>query len=79
MTSDDQPAGRAADGYRWIVLTNTTVGILMVTINSSIVLISLPAIGRRGVPGDRPAGQNTRVCPGDGSAGRPAERARGRS
>ena len=46
MTSDHQQVGRAADGYRWTVLTNTTVGILMVTINSSIVLISLPAIFR---------------------------------
>jgi hypothetical protein len=46
MTSGDQPAGRAADDYKWIALTNTTVGILMVTINSSIVLISLPAIFR---------------------------------
>jgi MFS family permease len=34
------------DRYRWIALTNTTLGILMVTINSSIVLISLPAIFR---------------------------------
>ena len=31
-------------GYRWIVLSNTTLGILMATINGSIVLISLPAI-----------------------------------
>jgi MFS family permease len=30
--------------YRWVALTNTTVGTLMATINSSIVIISLPAI-----------------------------------
>lgn len=30
--------------YKWIALSNTTLGILMATINSSIVLISLPAI-----------------------------------
>src|SRR5215467_2975682 len=30
--------------YKWIVLTNTTLGALMATINSSIVLIALPAI-----------------------------------
>jgi MFS family permease len=30
--------------YKWIVLTNTTLGMLLATINSSIVLISLPAI-----------------------------------
>lgn len=32
--------------YKWIALTNTTLGILLVTINSSIVIISLPAIFR---------------------------------
>ena len=32
--------------YKWIALSNTTIGILMATINSSIVLISLPAIFR---------------------------------
>lgn len=30
--------------YRWIALSNTTLGMLMATINGSIVLISLPAI-----------------------------------
>ena len=30
--------------YRWIALSNTTLGMLMVTVNGSIVLISLPAI-----------------------------------
>ncbi|GAB4003483.1 MFS transporter [Nocardioides ultimimeridianus] len=30
--------------YRWVALSNTTLGILISTINSSIVLISLPAI-----------------------------------
>ena len=33
-----------ADRYKWIALTNTTLGIFMATINSSIILISLPAI-----------------------------------
>ncbi len=32
--------------YRWVALSNTTLGVLMVTINSSIVIISLPAIFR---------------------------------
>ncbi len=32
--------------YRWVALSNTTLGVLLVTINSSIVLISLPAIFR---------------------------------
>jgi len=30
--------------YRWVALSNTTIGMLLATINSSIVLISLPAI-----------------------------------
>ena len=43
-------AGRSAqstpggDGYKWIALSNTTLGTLMATINSSIILISMPAI-----------------------------------
>jgi len=32
--------------YRWVALSNTTIGMLMATINSSIVIISLPAIFR---------------------------------
>lgn len=32
--------------YKWIVLSNTTLGILLASINASIVLISLPAIFR---------------------------------
>jgi MFS family permease len=38
-------AGRS-DRYKWIALSNTTLGILMVTINQSILLISLPALLR---------------------------------
>lgn len=30
--------------YKWVALTNTTLGMLMATIDSSIVLISLPVI-----------------------------------
>ena len=40
---------RTRDGaihYKWIALSNTTLGILMVTINQSILLISLPALFR---------------------------------
>ncbi|TDZ43828.1 MFS transporter [Mycobacteroides franklinii] len=32
--------------YKWVALSNTTLGVLLATINSSIVLISLPAIFR---------------------------------
>lgn len=34
------------DHYKWIALSNTTLGMLMATINSSIILISLPGIFR---------------------------------
>jgi MFS family permease len=45
VTSEEAgPAGH--DRYKWIALSNTTLGILMVTINTSILLISLPAIFR---------------------------------
>jgi EmrB/QacA subfamily drug resistance transporter len=37
----DRPVGPA---YKWIALSNTTLGVLMASIDSSIVLISLPAI-----------------------------------
>ena len=33
-------------GYKWVALSNTTLGVLMATINSSIVIISLPDIFR---------------------------------
>jgi MFS family permease len=35
-----------ADRYKWVALSNTTLGMLVATINSSIVIISLPAIFR---------------------------------
>jgi MFS family permease len=41
---DSEP--RRGIPYKWIALSNTTLGILMVTINQSILLISLPAIFR---------------------------------
>ena len=55
MVSDLQVATRARRGggwgrdhphYRWVALSNTTLGVLMATVNSSITLISLPAIFR---------------------------------
>ena len=41
---DDDIGGRA--NYKWIALSNTTLGTLLATVNASIVLISLPAIFR---------------------------------
>src|ERR1700760_1354823 len=37
---------RRGGNYKWIALSNTTLGILMVTINQSILLISLPDLFR---------------------------------
>jgi len=34
------------DRYKWVALSNTTVGILAATVNASIVIIALPAIFR---------------------------------
>lgn len=36
----------ASPGYKWVVLSNTTLGVLIATINSSILLIALPDIFR---------------------------------
>ena len=41
QTAADRPIG-----YKWVVLSNTTLGMLAATINSSILLISLPAVFR---------------------------------
>src|SRR6201996_3081679 len=53
MNSDSVEVGagmpaKAGPGprYKWIALSNTTLGVLMVTINQSIVLIALPDIFR---------------------------------
>jgi MFS family permease len=47
------------DRYKWIALSNTTIGTLMATIDSSIVLISIPAIFR-GIGINPLAASNTR-------------------
>jgi MFS family permease len=55
ITTNGREPERAPDGareagrsvhYKWIALSNTTLGILMVTINQSILLIALPDIFR---------------------------------
>src|SRR5213595_3480070 len=48
-TGTGQPAvpGRLrSTHYKWVALSNTTLGILSATVNGSIVIISLPAIFR---------------------------------
>jgi MFS family permease len=42
----DGTAGRRGDRYKWLALSNTTIGMLAATVNASIVIISLPAIFR---------------------------------
>jgi MFS family permease len=32
--------------YKWIALSNTTIGVLMASINGTIIIISLPSIFR---------------------------------
>lgn len=39
----DRPPG---PGYKWVALSNTTLGVLIATMDASIVIISLPAIFR---------------------------------
>jgi MFS family permease len=42
----DQGANARGKNYKWIALSNTTLGVLIITINQSILLISLPALFR---------------------------------
>ena len=49
--------------YKWIVLSNTTLGTLLATINASIVLISLPAIFR-GIGSTRWRRATSAICCG---------------
>jgi len=42
----DRAEANDSDRYKWIALTNTTIGILLATIDSSIMLIALPDIFR---------------------------------
>jgi hypothetical protein len=49
--------------YKWVALTNTTLGMLMATINASILLIALPDIFR-GIHIDPLAPGNTSTCSG---------------
>src|SRR6266849_4204900 len=43
---DRMPGQVESKNYKWVALTNTTIGTLMVTINASILLIALPDIFR---------------------------------
>jgi MFS family permease len=40
------PGAPADDGYKWVALTNTTAGVLLATIDASILIIAMPDIFR---------------------------------
>ncbi len=44
--TDGGPPATHPERYKWIALSNTTLGVLMAVINQSIVIIALPAIFR---------------------------------
>ena len=46
VPAGERPAATVGPHYKWIALSNTTLGVLMATINQSIVLIALPDIFR---------------------------------
>ncbi len=46
MTPATQTKSRSGIPYKWLVLTNTTLGVFMAMLDSSIVMISLPDIFR---------------------------------
>jgi MFS family permease len=46
MNHREDPRTAPGPGYRWVALSNTTLGTLMVTVNGSITLIALPDIFR---------------------------------
>ncbi|WP_405777182.1 MFS transporter [Streptomyces sp. NBC_00859] len=46
ITTESSPPAGPGEHYKWIALSNTTLGVLMVMINQSIVLIALPDIFR---------------------------------
>jgi MFS family permease len=45
-TTTKHPRSREGDRYKWTALSNTTLGVFMAMLDSSIVIISLPAIFR---------------------------------
>ena len=56
--------GTTAPGYKWVALSNTTLGVLIATINSSILLIALPDIFRGLQINPLAAGQLRATCCG---------------
>jgi hypothetical protein len=46
LTTTARQRRQVDSGYKWVALSNTTLGVLMYAVDSSIVIISLPAIFR---------------------------------
>jgi MFS family permease len=46
ITSNGGPPPSSSDHYKWIALSNTTLGVLLATLDASITLIAMPAIFR---------------------------------
>ena len=46
MSAQAEASTTLGPHYKWIALSNTTLGLLMATINQSIILIALPDIFR---------------------------------
>jgi hypothetical protein len=46
QSSSKRDVGIPDPSYKWIALSNTTLGVLMASLNNNILLISLPAIFR---------------------------------
>ena len=49
--------------YKWVVLSNTTVGVLLATTNATSLMIALPVIFR-GIHLNPLAGRTSRTCCG---------------
>ncbi len=45
-TLETPPVGTISPRYKWLVLSNTTIGVMLATIDSSIMLIAMPDIFR---------------------------------
>ena len=62
QAKDLMPPTATTDRYKWIALSNTTLGVLMATVNSSILLIALPDISGASTSTRSPPATRTTCC-----------------
>ena len=63
MTAAPRPRRAAHIDYRWIALSNTTLGILMAALNASTVLIAMPGCRSTASPSTRRrSGRGSTCC-----------------